>query len=152
MCLLQSKKDQAHIFTCTCCWSFRIHLLMIVHHFVHISHDTLLGFVLLNLPWPFLGSCTQRGIFYCLTAIKLLLVSKLSFLESLLTIYLLIWWDTFLQHQTEFLRISQNLFVFWNLLAKKTFILKLFFIIFIAVNTLECYCIFFGCHWDCCIF
>ena len=100
-------QDQVHIFQCTGCGSFWIHLSVIVYYSVHIEHNTLLNFVSWNLPKSFfIFLFSIHDVFHCQIAVKLFLIWQWCFIESMSNIHVLVWINTFKQHQTKFVNVS----------------------------------------------
>ena len=91
--LTKRKEDQAHMFLCIYCRSFQIHQPIVVHHSVHIDHDTFLCFFYFEIfPDSFcMSAASIYDIFHCWTTVKFFLVWQRRFIESLPTIHALIW-------------------------------------------------------------
>ena len=91
-------QDKVNIFQCICCGSFQIYLLVVAYCSAHTDNDTCLNSVPWSLPRLFLHACSQNP--WCLplsNCSEFFHVWQWHFTESLPTIHVLIWINTFLQ-------------------------------------------------------
>ena len=130
--LTKSMQDQAHIFKCTCCRSFQIHLLVKMYHDPHLI---LYSQIIVDSFCMFVISICD--IFHCKITVILFPAWQRRFYESLATIHLLIRINTFPQLQTKFVNVSITESVCVLKCFVKIFV-KHFLIIFVAVYTLKC--------------
>lgn len=117
--MTKSKKELAHKFQCTCCGSFQIHLPVIVYHSANTDHNSYLGLYSKIFPDPFcLFVVRICDAYYCQIVVEFFLDWQWHFIESLPTIHVLVWINTFLQHQNLLVSSLQNLHMFSNLFTK----------------------------------